>query len=418
MTRPTPSVVPTQALGMVAVVAMEAAAQWQVAAGTPLWVRVAAWGIVGALLLVWVWHLPGLRAATAAGDIARVDAHVHAVLVFGSYGTVGQVFLLFPWLDTEMRMIVVIFCVATAAIIAMASVEQLPRETRAGLTPAIIPLGVIAWYLLHPSWPHLLVAGVVGLLSLIMVQLRARLLAQVTLTRRALLDAETARARLLAEREAKSRFIAAAWHDLGQPIQAARLFSDQARRSPSPAARDAAARDADTAFAAVERQLREMLDHLRLEAGTIAPAIATLAAGPLIAEAAALHTAAARHAGVSLRALPSRLQLRGDGYLAARALSNLIDNALRHAGARRVLVAARRRQATVELWVIDDGVGIAPALAPTLFDDFAQGETTAAGGFGLGLGSARRCARLLGGDLTLSSRWCGGAAFCLALPAA
>ncbi|KPF75164.1 hypothetical protein IP88_07340 [alpha proteobacterium AAP81b] len=403
---------------MVAVVGMEAAAQWQLAPDTPFWVRAAAWAIVAALLLVFAWRIPAVIAATAAGDTARIDAHVHAVLAFGSYGTIGQVFLLFPWLDTEMRMIVVIFCVATAAIIAMSSIERLPPEMRADLTPAIIPIGVIAWYLLHPSWPHLLVAGVVALLSLIMLQLRARLLAQVDRTREALLEAETARARLLAEREAKSRFIASAWHDLGQPIQAARLFSDQARRSPSPAARATAARDADTAFAAVERQLREMLDHLRLEAGTIAPAIATLAAGPLIADAAALHAAAARHAGVRLRALPSRLLLRGDGYLAARALSNLIDNALRHAGARRVLVAARRRQATIELWVIDDGIGIAPALAPTLFDDFTQGAATVAGGFGLGLGSARRCARLLGGELTLSLRWCGGAAFCLALPAA
>ncbi len=412
------AMLPVQALGMLAVVGMQAAAQWQLLAATPDWVRAAAWAIVAALLLLWAARLPAVLAAVKAGDMAVADTHVYHVLTFGSVGTVGEIFLLFPWLDSEMRLVVTIFCIATTAIIALSLVERLPARGGTDLTPLIIPAGNIAWYLLHPSLLHLVIAAIIAALSLIMTQLRRRLQQQVAITQQALLETEAARAGLLAERDAKGRFIAAAWHDLGQPIQAARLFTDQARRSPSKAGRDAAAREAENAFAAVERQLRSMLDHLRLEAGTVSPAVTTLAAGPLLAETIALHAAAARHAGVRLRALPSRLLLRGDADLAARALSNLIDNALRHASARRVLVAARRRRTAVQLWVIDDGVGIPAALAPRLFDDFTQGAGPEAGGFGLGLGSARRCARLLGGDISLAPQWRGGAAFCLELPAA
>jgi signal transduction histidine kinase len=94
---------------------------------------------------------------------------------------------------------------------------------------------------------------------------------------------------------------------------------------------------------------------------------------------------------------------------------------VRHSAGRRVLVGARRRQDRVRLWVIDDGHGIPVADRATLFDEFVQGSDHGdhvRGGFGLGLASARRMARLMGGDAGFDPKWERGSAFWLELPAA
>lgn len=107
--------------------------------------------------------------------------------------------------------------------------------------------------------------------------------------------------------------------------------------------------------------------------------------------------------------------------LADRAIGNLVDNAIHHSGAARILAGARRRGAAVDIWVIDDGNGIAPAERAALFDDYTQGADTIAqhrGGFGLGLASVARLARLLGGSARHDVRWRNGAAFCITLPTA
>ena len=113
------------------------------------------------------------------------------------------------------------------------------------------------------------------------------------------------------------------------------------------------------------------------------------------------------------------LTVRADTDLVERALSNLADNAIRHAKASRVLIGARVRVGRVRLWVIDDGVGVAEADRRHLFDDYVQGSDhgdEVRGGFGLGLASVRRIAGLMGGDTGLDPGWRKGAAFFLELP--
>jgi signal transduction histidine kinase len=165
-----------------------------------------------------------------------------------------------------------------------------------------------------------------------------------------------------------------------------------------------------------------MLDHLRLESRSIEPQLRQVAVGPLIARIAEMNEPAARLAGVSLMALPTRLKAVGDPALTERALGNLVGNAIRHAKARRILIGARRVAGRVRLWVIDDGVGVAEADAARLFEDFVQGSDhgdEVRGGFGLGLSSARRMAQLMGGGVGLERKWRRGSAFWLELnPAA
>lgn len=166
----------------------------------------------------------------------------------------------------------------------------------------------------------------------------------------------------------------------------------------------------------MERQLRQMLDHLRLEAGAVQPHITDLAVGPLIARVAALAEVGADRAAIDIRLQPSRMRVRADPDLTERALSNLVDNARKHARCSRILLGARRVGARVRIWVIDDGVGIAEADLPHLFDDYVQGsnhDDEIRGGFGLGLASVQRMMALMSGTAGLDPRWRRGSAFYL-----
>jgi signal transduction histidine kinase len=259
-----------------------------------------------------------------------------------------------------------------------------------------------------------MVAVVLSMAGLILLSLllRAGVKRMFERVRRAKRDAES-------ERDAKSRFLASASHDLGQPLQSARLFFDQVVRGADPARRAKAAGQAEAAFAAIERQLHKIIEHLKLDSGDVTPRSTNVFVGPLIARLASLAEAQAAQAGVAIHALPSRLVVQADADLLERALSNLIDNAVHHSKGRRVLIGARSSGDIVRLWVIDDGRGVATPDHARLFDDYAQGSDhgeEVRGGFGLGLASVRRIMALLRGRCGLEPRWRGGAAFFLELP--
>ena len=222
-----------------------------------------------------------------------------------------------------------------------------------------------------------------------------------------------------AARDARTRFLASASHDLGQPLQAARLFFDQVLQSPAGPVRERAVRNVRWAFDTTEHLLGQMLDHLRLESGEVEARLEPLPLGPLIARVAEMHEPAARLKNLDINALPSRLVAMADRTLVERALGNLLINAIRHAEARRVLVGARRRGDRLRLWVIDNGVGIPDADRARLFEDHVQGSNHGdeiRGGFGLGLASCRRIAELMGAAAGHEPRWTNGAAFWIDLP--
>ncbi|WP_310497828.1 HAMP domain-containing sensor histidine kinase [Sandarakinorhabdus sp.] len=226
---------------------------------------------------------------------------------------------------------------------------------------------------------------------------------------------QDALALVAAQRDAKTRMIAAASHDLQQPAQAASLYFELAL-SQHGAARDAAIGGARAAFSAIGGLLESMLDYLQLDAGAVTARLEPIAVGPVLAAAMQQHRPAADTAGLALRASPTTAVVMADASLLHRALGNLIANAIRHSGARRLQLAARRRGTMVEIWAIDDGKGVADADTARLFDDFAQGSGASAG-FGLGLASVRRQLALMGGKAQFEPRWRRGAAFMIGLPA-
>jgi len=333
----------------------------------------------------------------------------------------GAFWLWMPYAPEPVVLACIVCQVCTVTVYIMTTIEPPPSHGRIVVTPVFLPISIALYLLVHPQPYSIALSVFIFAFALTIVVLQRFVQQAVDDTFLARRAAEAALAQAAAERDAKTRFLASASHDLGQPLQAARLSFDQVLRSPDPDQRARAARRVGWAFDTTEQLLRQMLDHLRLESGAITPRIEAVAVGPLIARLGELNEPAARLAGVDLHIMPSRLTVQADPAMIERALGNLIVNAIRHSRARRVLVGARPRGGRVRLWVIDDGVGIAPADAARLFEDYAQGSDHGdeiRGGFGLGLASARRMAGLMGGEVALQGNWRNGSAFWLELPAA
>jgi signal transduction histidine kinase len=229
-------------------------------------------------------------------------------------------------------------------------------------------------------------------------------------------------AEVSAERDAKTRFIASASHDLGQPLQAANLFAGHLVEARNKTERTSAANGLKRAIDSAQRLLGDMLNHMRLEADAVVPQTADIALGAALSAIAAQFFPAARLAGIELSHVLSSLAVRADSSLMDRAIGNLVANAIAHSGSTKILIGARRMSKShVSVWVIDNGKGITPRDAVRVFDDYFQSREThesARGGFGLGLASVRRIAQLLGGDAGLDPRWQKGAAFFITLPIA
>ena len=221
---------------------------------------------------------------------------------------------------------------------------------------------------------------------------------------------------------AKSRFLAAASHDLRQPVVSIGLLVGLLREHiTEPAQRTLAAR-LDEAVAAMENLLAGLLDLSRLESGGLQPRWQSVPLQPIFDAIAAQEGEAASRKGLRLRVRPTRLAVRADALMVEQIVRNLVANALRYTDRGGVLLAARRRadgRVTLQVW--DTGRGIDPARQREVFDEFVQldaASTHRREGLGLGLPIVRRSAALLGAPLTLQSKPGRGSCFGITLAAA
>jgi len=219
----------------------------------------------------------------------------------------------------------------------------------------------------------------------------------------------------------RARFLAAASHDLRQPLHAMGLFIDGLLPGASPAQRPAVLRlQESTEFMGV--LLDDLLEISRLDAQVLTPAIAKVPLAELFDQLDAQHAAAAVEARVRLRWSDRGLAVRTDAAMLRRIVGNLVTNALRHAPeGGTVLVAARRSAGGVRIEVRDNGVGIAPIHQGRIFEEFYQVANTERDrrrGFGLGLAICARIAALLGTRITVRSALQAGSTFAFTLPAA
>ena len=235
--------------------------------------------------------------------------------------------------------------------------------------------------------------------------------------------AEEARAAAETANRAKSQFLAAASHDLRQPLHALGLFAAAlATRTREPELKPLVA-SIHASVDALDGLFAQLLDLSKLDAGGLTPERAPIPLQPMFARLAGDFSPQALAHGLSLRLVPTTLAVDSDPVLLERILRNLVANALRYTREGGVVVGARRRGTAVRIDVVDTGVGIAAELHERIFDEFVQAASAPphhAGGRGMGLGLAivRRLAALLGHTLALASTPGRGSRFSVTVPRA
>jgi Na+/proline symporter/signal transduction histidine kinase/CheY-like chemotaxis protein len=215
----------------------------------------------------------------------------------------------------------------------------------------------------------------------------------------------------------KTRFLAAASHDLLQPLNAARLFVGAV----DPGKPDATLLNkADQAIAAADRLLKGLLDISRLDHADIQPKKTPIPLGALLADLADEAEPMAEKAGLSLCHVPTRLSVLADLDFLESVLRNLLSNARRYTPSGGVLIGARRDGADhvrIEVW--DTGPGIADDRQSLIFEPFERGDgqdNLGLRGAGLGLPVAQRMARLMNTDIAVRSVLGRGSVFSIRLP--
>ncbi|MBB4197328.1 hybrid sensor histidine kinase/response regulator [Rhodoblastus sphagnicola] len=230
---------------------------------------------------------------------------------------------------------------------------------------------------------------------------------------------ELARAKAEADEAniSKTRFLAAAGHDILQPLNAARLYAaamQQRADSGAPAQEVVSlARNVDSALEAVEDIFSALLEISRLDAGAMRVEPANLPIDDLFRQLKIEFAPLARKKDLELIFAPCSLAVRSDRKLLRRLLQNLISNALKYTQKGRVLVGARRVRGRLRIEVWDTGIGIPPDKQKSVFQEFKRLDAGAgvAPGLGLGLSIVERLARVLGHKIALKSRPGRGSVF-------
>lgn len=186
----------------------------------------------------------------------------------------------------------------------------------------------------------------------------------------------------------KSRFLAAASHDLRQPLHALNLLVAHLDNEPDPAERARIAARIGTAVANMNDLFNALLDISKLDAGALAPAISNFAIAGLLDRIRATFGPAAREKGLHFAVVSSTRWTRSDPILLERILLNLVSNAVRYTSQGGIVVGCRHIGARLRVDVCDTGVGIPADRHRAIFAEFYRGRPHSAPGEGLGLGLA------------------------------
>ena len=218
---------------------------------------------------------------------------------------------------------------------------------------------------------------------------------------------------------AKSRFLAAASHDLRQPIQAlALLNAAMAYEVDSPTMREISS-NMGHAIDAMRSVLDGLLDISKLEAGVVTPEFSVFPIAPLVDRIVGELSLEAQEKGIELHVVSSRAHVRSDRDLLERIVQNFASNAIRYTQSGRVLIGCRRRGDQLHLQIWDTGPGIEVDQQERIFEEFYQLENPArdrSKGLGLGLAIVDRLARLLGHSIEVRSEPDLGSMFSVVLP--
>jgi Na+/proline symporter/signal transduction histidine kinase len=215
----------------------------------------------------------------------------------------------------------------------------------------------------------------------------------------------------------KTRFLAAASHDLLQPLNAARLYASSLAERRLEAHESQIARNIDASLAGVEEILSALLDISRIDAGRFEVEFSPVRLEDLFESLKVEFEPMAREKGLDLRVAPTSLWVMSDRKLLRRVLQNLVSNAVKYTRRGGVVLGARWRGDQVVVEVHDTGPGIPKEMCPLIFKEFHRLEDTArsARGLGLGLSIVERIGRVLNAPISVDSTVGRGSVFSIAL---
>ena len=236
------------------------------------------------------------------------------------------------------------------------------------------------------------------------------------------LNSELALAKSTAEDAniSKTRFLAAASHDILQPLNAARLYVTSLVERQSGGEDFRLVENIDDSLEAIEEILGALLDISRLDAGAMTPSITSFKMSDLMRSLEIEFAPIARAKGLRLTFVPCSLPVESDRLMLRRLLQNLISNAIKYTPRGRVLVGCRRHGQSLQIGVYDTGVGIPILKRGEIFKEFHRLEQGAriARGLGLGLSIVERLARVLNHGIALDANGSGGSVFSVMVPTA
>lgn len=218
----------------------------------------------------------------------------------------------------------------------------------------------------------------------------------------------------------KARFVAAAVHDLLQPLNATKLYLASLRERLDDGDRELVTR-MQNALESQDAMLASMLDISRLEAGVLQANIEPLPLGPLLSELAAQSAVLADARGLRFELVACTANVCSDASLLHRVLQNFIANAIHYTPCGRIMLGCRRRGGNIRIEIWDTGIGIPEGKREAIFEEFRRldsGVERDSRSTGLGLSIVDRVARLLGHEIGLRS-WPGrGSVFWIDVPLA
>ena len=250
-------------------------------------------------------------------------------------------------------------------------------------------------------------------------QLNRRLTRELGARREIELALKAAKAQAELANQSKTRFLAAASHDLRQPLSSALLFLESVETATLAAGDRDYLRKALVALASLSNLLGTLLDVARLDSGSIEPQYSDFPAADVLDRIVPEFAGVARAAGLELEFVRSGAWLRSDAHLLETVLRNLISNAIRYTPRGRVLVGCRRRRNGLEIQVHDTGIGIESEHLGAIFDPYYQvaaGASARGAGIGLGLSIVDRIATLLSLERRVRSLPGRGSMFSVCVP--
>lgn len=218
--------------------------------------------------------------------------------------------------------------------------------------------------------------------------------------------------------QAKSRFLAAASHDLRQPLHAMGILVSALRGRISGREELALLGDVESCLNTMQSLFDSLLDMSRLDAGVIEPRLQPIPLNELLQAVEREFAPQARSRGLTLRVRPSDLISHSDPAMLGRILRNLIGNAIKYTDRGGVLVAVRKRAGQLTLDVWDTGIGFPLDQIEAMFAEFHQLEVgrVRRQGLGLGLSIANRLCDMLGHRIEVRSREGRGSLFRVCIP--